>query len=76
MSDDQKQTTESEWYTPKDVGKLFGLDPKTIIRWDITGKLKAHKVTVIRTLGGHRRYSKEDIDRLYQELNPKDKSGS
>jgi excisionase family DNA binding protein len=46
----------SELLTPSEVAKLFRVDPKTVTRWARTGKLSA-----IRTLGGHRRYRKEEI---------------
>ena len=44
--------------TPGEVAKLFRVDPKTVTRWAKGGKLSS-----IRTLGGHRRYRKEEIDR-------------
>jgi putative resolvase len=34
-----------------EVGRLLGVNPRTLKRWDIEGKLK-----VYRTLGNHRRY--------------------
>jgi excisionase family DNA binding protein len=43
--------------TPSEVAELFGVDPKTITRWDKAGKLPAG----IRTLGGHRRWHETDI---------------
>ena len=39
--------------------QLFGVDPKTVTRW-----AKAGKLTSIRTLGGHRRYRKSEVDDL------------
>jgi len=47
--------------TPAEVAKLFRVDPKTVTRWAKGGKLSS-----IRTLGGHRRYRKEEIDRALQ----------
>jgi excisionase family DNA binding protein len=47
--------------TPAEVGALFRVDPKTVTRW-----AKAGKLTSIRTLGGHRRYS---ADQVYGLLN-------
>jgi excisionase family DNA binding protein len=49
--------------TPGEVAALFGVDPKTVTRWAETGKL-----TSIRTLGGHRRYPAEQVDRLLRSL--------
>lgn len=37
--------------TPREVAKLFGVDPKTLTRWANEGKIPS-----LRTLGGHRRY--------------------
>jgi len=47
--------------TPREVAELFGVDPKTVTRW-----AKAGKLTSIRTLGGHRRYRKSEVDDLRQ----------
>jgi excisionase family DNA binding protein len=44
---------------PREVADLFGVDPKTVTRWAKAGKLSA-----IRTLGGHRRYRKSEVDDL------------
>ena len=45
--------------TPREVAELFGVDPKTVTRWANAGKL-----TSIRTLGGHRRFRKSEVDDL------------
>ncbi len=45
--------------TPAEVAKLFRVDPKTVTRW-----AKAGKLTAIRTLGGHRRYRKSEVQLL------------
>ena len=45
--------------TPREVAELFGVDPKTVTRW-----AKAGKITSIRTLGGHRRFRKSEVDDL------------
>jgi excisionase family DNA binding protein len=42
---------------PRDVAPMFGVDPKTIARWADSGKLK-----FVRTLGGHRRFRRSDIE--------------
>ena len=42
--------------TPAEVATLFRVDPKTVTRW-----AKAGKLTSIRTLGGHRRYSETEV---------------
>jgi excisionase family DNA binding protein len=45
--------------TPSEVAVLFRVDPKTVTRW-----AKAGKLTPIRTLGGHRRYRKSEVENL------------
>jgi excisionase family DNA binding protein len=45
--------------TPAEVAALFRVDPKTVTRWAIAGKL-----TSLRTLGGHRRYRESEIRKL------------
>jgi len=45
--------------TPAEVAQLFRVDPKTVTRW-----AKAGKITAIRTLGGHRRYRRSEIQAL------------
>lgn len=42
--------------TPAEVAAMFRVDPKTVTRWAIAGKL-----TTIRTLGGHRRYREAEV---------------
>jgi excisionase family DNA binding protein len=49
--------------SPSEVAKLFRVDPKTVIRWAENGKL-----TVIRTLGGHRRFQESEVLALLEEL--------
>lgn len=36
---------------PGEVSRILGVDPKTLARWALAGKIKH-----IRTPGGHRRY--------------------
>lgn len=45
--------------TMKDVEKMFNVSKVTLRRWDKSGKLVA-----VRTKGGHRRYKKNDIDKM------------
>lgn len=45
--------------TPAEVAQIFRVDPKTVTRWAQAGKLSS-----LRTLGGHRRYRRAEIDRL------------
>jgi len=48
--------------TPAEVAKLFRVDPKTVTRWAQSGKLSS-----LRTLGGHRRYRRDEVEKLLQE---------
>ncbi|MEO7059898.1 MAG: BldC family transcriptional regulator [Lapillicoccus sp.] len=45
--------------TPREVATRFHVDPKTVSRWAMEGKLTAR-----RTLGGHRRYLDSEVTRL------------
>lgn len=47
---------ETELMTPAEVAALFRVDPKTVARWSDSGKIPS-----IRTLGGHRRFRREDV---------------
>ncbi len=46
-----------------DVARMLHVHPKTVSRWAKEGRLP-----FIRTLGGHRRYPKIEIERLAQSL--------
>ncbi len=47
---------EKRFYTTFDISDMCGVGVTTIVDWVESGKLKAHK-----TLGGHRRISKQDL---------------
>lgn len=47
---------QDELLTPAEVASLFRVDPKTVTRWAVAGKL-----TSLRTLGGHRRYRAAEV---------------
>lgn len=53
---------EHELLTPREVADIFRVDIKTVTRWANAGKLK-----YIRTIGGHRRYDAEHINRILEE---------
>jgi excisionase family DNA binding protein len=55
MASNSKQ----ELMTPAEVAALFRVDPKTVTRWAQAGKLQA-----VRTLGGHRRYLRSEVEQL------------
>ena len=54
-----RPTEQEVLLTPAEVAKLLRVDPKTVTRW-----AKAGKLTAIRTLGGHRRYRKSEVQSL------------
>lgn len=47
--------------TPAEVAALFHVDPKTVTRWAQEGRLAS-----TRTLDGHRRYSRVEVQRLLE----------
>lgn len=48
-----------ELLTPAEVAAGFGVSAKTVLRWAQAGKL-----SVIRTIGGHRRYKAVEVRAL------------
>ncbi len=56
MSIDLSTTSPDDLLTPAEVAGLFRVSPKTVTRWEQTGKL-----TAVRTLGGHRRFPANQI---------------
>jgi excisionase family DNA binding protein len=42
--------------TPAEVALLFGVDPKTVTRWAVSGLIGS-----IRTPGGHRRFRESEV---------------
>src|SRR5688500_2538014 len=54
------ETTEhGEWCTLSEASKVLGVHPATVRQWSDEGKLAS-----FRTPGGHRRFSRGDIERL------------
>jgi excisionase family DNA binding protein len=45
--------------TPAEVARIFRVNPKTVTRWARTGKLAS-----LRTVGGHRRFYRSDVERF------------
>lgn len=66
---DQSQPDEA-LLTPAEVAALFRVDPKTVTRWAVAGKL-----TSLRTLGGHRRYRANEVYALLAEATGQPASG-
>jgi len=47
----------------KEVAQLFQVCPSTVTRWAKLGKLPS-----VSTLGGQRRYPREEVERLLRQL--------
>jgi excisionase family DNA binding protein len=45
--------------TPAEVARLFRVDPKTVVRWAVAGKVGS-----ITTPGGHRRFRESEVRSL------------
>lgn len=63
MSSGEGRAASDELLFPAEAAALFRVDVKTINRWADAGRLRP-----IRTVGGHRRYEKDDVMRLREEL--------
>lgn len=46
---------------PKEVARLFRVDPKTITRWANAGK-----ITSVTTPGGHKRFWRSEVEKLLE----------
>lgn len=57
----KQEPQDSPLMTASEVAKAFNCDPRTITRW-----AKAGKLDTIRTLGGHRRYRRTQVEALTQ----------
>ena len=51
------------YLTRGELAELFGVSPHTVTRWAKEGRLPS-----MLTPGGHRRYPREAVERLAQEL--------
>jgi excisionase family DNA binding protein len=58
MSDSES----GQYLTPSEVAVLLHVSPKTVSRWATQGYLPC-----LVTLGGHRRFRREDIDDILRE---------
>lgn len=54
-----------ELYSSADVARIFRVDVKTVSRWAERGEFEKRGVTVHHTIGGHRRYFKTEIHKLF-----------
>ncbi len=56
-------SADDDMMMPADVAALFDVTPKTVTRWARSGKLVA-----VKTLGGHRRYRRSEVERARREF--------
>ena len=54
---------EPEYLTPGEVARLLHVSPKTISRWAAQGLIPC-----LVTLGGHRRFRREDVDEIRRRM--------
>jgi excisionase family DNA binding protein len=54
-----KMSEKNALMTPGEVAKLMRVDPKTVTRWAVAGKIRS-----VTTPGGHRRFHRDDIAEL------------
>jgi excisionase family DNA binding protein len=57
----------SEYLTRAEVAELLGVSANTVARWAREGRIPCH-----RTLGGHRRFSRQVVDDLMRRMKPND----
>jgi excisionase family DNA binding protein len=50
-----------DWLTLSEASKLLGVHPATLRQWSDEGKVR-----IFRTPGGHRRFSRPDVERMLQ----------
>jgi excisionase family DNA binding protein len=49
-------TDDDQLLTPADVAAVFRVDPRTVTRWAIAGRIQS-----VRTPGGHRRFRRSSV---------------
>jgi excisionase family DNA binding protein len=63
MAGRKDQASKSAYLLPSEVAEALQVSPKTVTRWVKEGKLASR-----RTLGGHRRFARADIESLVEHL--------
>ena len=51
-----------ELLSPAEVAAIFRVNPKTVTRWARAGKLRC-----IKTLGGHRRFYRSEVEQRMRD---------
>ena len=54
---------QSEYLTPGEVARMLHVSPKTVNRWAHEGR-----IACIVTLGGHRRFQREEVERIAEQM--------
>ena len=57
--------------TPAEVAQMFRVDPKTVPRWAVSGRIGS-----ICTPGGHRRFRESEVNDLLDDLTVESSSRS
>jgi excisionase family DNA binding protein len=63
MASKNDQASKPSYLLPSEVAEVLQVSPKTVTRWAKEGKLASR-----RTLGGHRRYARAEIESLAERL--------
>ena len=58
-----------EYLTPREAAQMLGVSPKTVVRW-----AAERRIPSLVTLGGHRRFKREEIEALLQRMSEADES--
>ncbi len=56
------------WIYPSESAEILKVSVKTVSRWAADGRLERCGVHVTRTLGGHRRLFRPDVEELARHL--------
>lgn len=62
-AEERQRTAKREYLRVAEVADLFHVSTKTVVRWATEGKLPH-----VLTLGGHRRFPREDIEKVVEGL--------
>lgn len=62
-AEERQKTGKREYLRVAEVAELFHVSTKTVVRWATEGKLPH-----VLTLGGHRRFPREDIEKVVEGL--------
>jgi len=55
--------SQPEYLTPGEVARMLHVSPKTVNRWAHEGR-----IACIVTLGGHRRFQRQEIERIAEQM--------